>query len=272
MEGDGWIRAWLARSFPSKNPVPATPHSALRAPHSCWRHNGNVARLPKAVRDRINQMIQDGLTYPAILENLGEQSTGLSVVNLSRWKNGGYQDWLLEQAFTVKTRDRLESASQVTRDLDATQANHAALQLGTLHIFEALRDLGPGSLAEKLGGDCMAFARLINALARASRETLLLQKHRDACARARAAIQELKDPKRKLDESETRAIVLKVDDILGLRSSDHDENPPPTDSSPSPGGEGQGLSRHSAFATADEGQPVPSQANPPPDPSPTTAA
>ena len=98
--------------------------------------------------------------------------------------------------------------------------NHAALQLGTLHIFDALRELGPGSLNKKLGGDCAAFARLLNALARASRETMQLQKYREACARARAAVQELKDPKRKLSESETRAIVLKVDDILGLSSTD----------------------------------------------------
>ena len=56
-----------------------------------------------------------------------------------------------------------------------------------------------------------AFVRLINALARPSRETMLVQKYRDACARARAALQNLKDPKRKLTESERRAILLHVD-------------------------------------------------------------
>jgi len=67
----------------------------------------------------------------------------------------------------------------------------------------------------RLGGDSAAFVRLINALVRASRETMLVQKYRDACARARDTLREL-DPKRKLDESETRAIVRKVDEILGL--------------------------------------------------------
>jgi hypothetical protein len=47
---------------------------------------------------------------------------------------------------------------------------------------------------------------------------MLVQKYRDTCARARAALREL-DPKRKLDESETRAIVRKVDEILGLASN-----------------------------------------------------
>jgi hypothetical protein len=75
----------------------------------------------------------------------------------------------------------------------------------------------------RLGGDSAAFVRLINALVRASRETMLVQKYRDACARARAALREL-DPKRKLDESETRAIVRKVDEILGLASSSTSPN------------------------------------------------
>ena len=179
------------------------------------RRNGNVARLNKEVRDRINVMIEDGVSYPEIIERLGEDGKGISVSNLSRWKDGGYADWLAEQAFVERLRARQETSRELVKDFDATEVNHAALQLETLHIFEALRELGPGSLNEKLGGDCAAFARLVNALARASRETMQLQKYREACARARAALREL-DPNRKLDESETRAIVRKVDEILGL--------------------------------------------------------
>jgi hypothetical protein len=179
------------------------------------RRNGNVARLNKEVRDRINVMIEDGVSYPEIIERLGEDGKGISVSNLSRWKEGGYADWLTERAFVERLRARQEASRELVKDFDATEVNHAALQLGTLHIFEALRELGPGSLNEKLGGDCAAFARLVNALARASRETMQLQKYREACAKARVALREL-DPKRKLDESETRAIVRKVDEILGL--------------------------------------------------------
>jgi hypothetical protein len=165
-------------------------------------------------------MLQDGVPYPAIILNLGDNGKHLNIANLSRWKNGGYKEWLLEQAFIERTRARQETPGQLVCNFDATEVNHAALQLGTLHIFEALRDLGPGSLNKKLGGDCAAFARLINALARASRETMQLQKYREACARARAALQELKDPHRKLTDSETRAIVRKVDEILGISSDD----------------------------------------------------
>jgi len=69
---------------------------------------------------------------------------------------------------------------------------------------------------------------------------MLLQKYRDACASARATLREL-DPKRKLDESETRAIVRKVDEILGLPSAPDADSPsaefrqsPLVDSDPRP--------------------------------------
>ena len=208
------------------------------------RRNGNIARLPKPVRDKINLMLQDGVTYASIIEQLGEEGKGLGLSNLSRWKDGGYQDWLLEQSFIGQIRDRLESASDLTRDFDASQVNHAALQLGTLQIFDAFRILAtkpnlpegspeiasqrqedqnrrsPTALDKKLGGNSAAFARLMNALARASSETLELQKYREACAQARAAIQNLRDPKRKLNDDERRAIVRNVDEILGLPSLD----------------------------------------------------
>jgi hypothetical protein len=192
---------------------------------------GKVARLPKTLRDQINQMLRDGLSYPAIIKKLQPPNTPshqhstsqflpypILEKNLSHWQQGGHQDWLKEQAWIEKTRARQETALDLMGDFDATQVNHAALQLGTLHIFEALRDLGPGSLDKRLGGDSGAFARLLNALSRSSRETLQLQKYRDACVRARAELQNLRDPKRPLTEEENRAIVLKVDDILGLRS------------------------------------------------------
>ncbi len=192
--------------------------SAVKALEKERRRNGNVARLPKAVRDRINRMIEDGVPYAEIIESLGEEGKGLDKWNLTRWKEGGYRDWLAERAFIERIRARQETPQELVREFDGTEVNHAALQLGSLHIFEALRELGPGSLNKNLGGDCAAFARLINALARASRETMLVRKYREACAQARAALSQLNDPNRKLTDDERRNIVRQVDEILGLSS------------------------------------------------------
>jgi hypothetical protein len=206
---------------PEAEVAPAPPLAA-----SAYRGNGFVARLPKTIRDQLNQMMLEGVSYPQIIKRLGDPASHLKPDHLSEWKKRGHQDWLVQQDWLAERRARQEYAADLIQDCDATQVNQGALHLGTLYIFDALRDLRAGSLDDKLGGDCAAFARLLNALSRASRETLQLQKYRDACSRARAALLELKDPKRKLNESETRAIVLKVDDILGLRSDDPGDDTP----------------------------------------------
>jgi hypothetical protein len=210
--------------------APQEPQSGQDlAPCLASRGNGFVARLPKALRDQLNQMMLDAVPYAVIIERLGDPASHLKPHHLTEWKKRGHQDWLLHQDWLADRRIRQESAAEMLDDCDSNKVNQGALQLGTLYIYDALRDLRAGGLESKLGGDSAAFARLLNALSRASRETLQLQKYRDVCDRARAALNELKDPKRKLNESETRAIVLKVDDILGL-GSDYpgDPAPPPT--------------------------------------------
>src|SRR6266436_5471586 len=86
-----------------------------------YRRNGNVARLPKEARDKINVMIQDGVSYAGITEKLGPEGNELDISNLSRWKDGGYQDWLAEQAFITRVRARQETPSELTRDFDGTE-------------------------------------------------------------------------------------------------------------------------------------------------------
>src|SRR6476469_5393621 len=67
------------------------------------RRKGNVARLPKKLRDLVNSMLDDGKTYPEIIAEL-EKSTdpalpwAISPKNLSAWFEGGYQDYLRAQA------------------------------------------------------------------------------------------------------------------------------------------------------------------------------
>ena len=234
-----------APESPVPSPEPLTCNLQPAAPFA-YRGNGKVARLPRPLRDQINLWLLDGLSYPDIIQRLGELGKDLKPAHLSEWKKRGHQDWLLEQAWLAQTRARQEPASALSADFTATQVSHAALQLGALHIFEALRDLNSESprreeclqaddsplpepkiknqkparsaLDVMLGGDSAAFVRLMNALARASRETMLVQKYHDACAQAPSALQESRDPGRKLNESETRAIVTKVDEILGLSS------------------------------------------------------
>src|SRR6266849_1018277 len=82
------------------------PHQLIaRVRHFCSRwpqhpRNGKVARLPEPVREQINQILDDGMPYRAILDKLRESGAApypISEMNLSNWYRGGYREWRIEQ-------------------------------------------------------------------------------------------------------------------------------------------------------------------------------
>jgi hypothetical protein len=144
---------------------------------STYRGKGKIARLPKALRDQVNTMLMDGLPYADIIQRLGEHGKHLKPGNLGEWKKRGYQDWLAERAFFDHLRQRQEASANLMHDLDPKALNHATLQLGTLHIFEALRDLSPGASGKNFAAGMDGFARMLNALSRMNRQTMQLHLH-----------------------------------------------------------------------------------------------
>jgi hypothetical protein len=111
-----------------------------------------------------------------------------------------------------------ESGLDVLPQVDAGRFNEAALQVAITQLFRAVRHIGSGQLKEKLGGDPQGFARLVNALARACRETNNLQKYHDACAKAAAAAQ-LKqlDPNREISDRENELFAKKVEELFHVK-------------------------------------------------------
>ena len=58
------------------------------------RRNGKVARLPKNIRDIVNQMLDDGATYATIVQKLAELGyPGFNMMNIHTWRIGGFREW-----------------------------------------------------------------------------------------------------------------------------------------------------------------------------------
>src|SRR3954469_4373071 len=75
----------------------SSPNAAARRSTRHTRH-GKIARLPHAVRERVNRLLNDGVSYPAIIGHLAEVGfPGITTHGISRWKHGGYQEWLEAQ-------------------------------------------------------------------------------------------------------------------------------------------------------------------------------
>jgi hypothetical protein len=174
-------------------PVPVPPaQPVLFRPAD--RRNGKVARLPKAVRDQINQMILDGVPYLGIIERLGPAGQGLNEQNLSNWKAGGYVDALRELQLAEGVRAKHELAeSIVARAAQANGAGQAVLQVLAGKLCELLAETDPTALRESLMSDADKFTRFVNAMVRLAEGGIKCDVHAlDHQARAAAAARQKK--------------------------------------------------------------------------------
>src|SRR5258708_1889402 len=98
--GEGGIRQ-AKPTAPSSEPDDIVnrpvPHRGDKSSIVNRGRTGKVARLSKELRQRINEMLDDGLTYLEIIKNLGDNAKDLNEDIMYRWKRGGYQDYLREQ-------------------------------------------------------------------------------------------------------------------------------------------------------------------------------
>jgi hypothetical protein len=148
--------------------LPESPPAApLLAPAPVQRsRNGKVARLPKAVRDRINHMLDDGLTFARIIRALGSDSNGLTPAHIGTWKTGGYNDYLREQQRLELCRLNHDFLASFVGQCQGTESYQAAPKIAAALLCEIFVDLGPETIRRALQQSPMNAFRLLNALAR----------------------------------------------------------------------------------------------------------
>lgn len=94
---------------------------------SARARTGKIARLPASIREKINRKLYDGELSSQILSWLNRQQEVKQVLNrqfngspvtpqnLSRWRRGGYQEFLLR----VQPRFSVEAIERILRSLTA---------------------------------------------------------------------------------------------------------------------------------------------------------
>src|SRR5579859_5833120 len=76
------------------------------------RPRGKIRRLPRPVREKLNQLLDDGLDYKAVLAALGQEAAHLIEMDVSRWYTTGHQDWIKNQTWLENTCARLDMAAE----------------------------------------------------------------------------------------------------------------------------------------------------------------
>src|SRR4051812_18485402 len=87
------------------------------------RRRGNVARLPKTLRDLVNAMLDDGKPYSEIVQALQNSADPIlphpvTERNISNWFEGGYQDYLRAESW----RERIDTRADRYLDVAANDA------------------------------------------------------------------------------------------------------------------------------------------------------
>ena len=161
---------------PETPTTPPTPQLGLTVSE---RRNGKVARLKKDVRDKINVMIQDGVPYLQIIELLGPEAEGLTENNLSKWKGGGYVDWLrsLQLAEALQAKNEL-AQSIVERSASANGAGQAVLSVMAANLCEFLAETDPATIRDSLLSDSDKFTRFVNSMVRLAEGGIKCELHK----------------------------------------------------------------------------------------------
>ena len=141
------------------------------------KRRGIVAHLPKAIRDRINEMLDDGLTYPQIRKELGPDGKDLTDDHIRRWKAGGYQDHLREQRIIEQCRLRQHRALTLLQSKSSISGFQATQQIASSQICEIIAEIGADILREALMANPMNYFRTLNAFARLSNGGLRCERH-----------------------------------------------------------------------------------------------
>ncbi len=163
--------------------------------------NGKIARLPKAIRDRLNQQIQDGVpgkdlvrwlsNLPEVQDMLLQQFNCRQITeqNLSEWKQGGYQDWLAHQ-------DRRDWARRLGDEAEDLQADAGLLPL--MERIGSVFEVVLGRTVEQLMNQPVEEPEQVHQLLELSRE---VAKHRRLALDAAALHQKQTERQKQQDQT-----------------------------------------------------------------------
>jgi hypothetical protein len=181
------------------------------------RRNGKIARLPRDVREQINELLDDGVDYDTIIEKLGDAGKELNKQNLCNWVQGGYRDWVKERERKALLEGNFSRVVDLLAKAEPDEVPDLIVKLMAARVGGVLSGITPQDLHENSEKDPRNLVRLLSLVPKLSREALRTRKYRRAVQREEAAELKERDPNRPFgDESDHRAVVDIVDRVLGL--------------------------------------------------------
>lgn len=139
--------------------------------------NGKIARLPNALRDRINTMIRDCVPYKTIIETLGKSVRHINERNFTNWKKHGHKHWLKEQEQIDLMHKASNLAIAASKSNETMVVHQASIHLVATQLKDALTQFSTKSILEALESAPENYPKLINAIARLSEGGLRFERY-----------------------------------------------------------------------------------------------
>src|SRR5882762_8507651 len=191
---------------------------------------GKVARLPVSVREIVNRMLENGSRFQDIIERLDDLGyPGFQPPNISRWKSGGYLDWLALRERLACAKIRAASSRELIRDLqNSDDLCHANEILMAADVQDTLLSPPPmpgtpeaEKRAKTLNVQTRTLATQMSQRTRRDRIAFEKERHHDKMQLTqKETIQKerrKRDLKEPLNQEETISIVHKVDQLFGIK-------------------------------------------------------
>jgi hypothetical protein len=158
-------------------PQPTGPEAA--SDERLKTRKGKVARLPKVLRDKLNNSLLNGATHNQAIAALGDEGKGLTEDHVYSWKKyGGYDEWLKERQFLDEWRAKWEFADDLVAQNHGLNIHQSIAQLLANQIHEAITEEGIEALKKSLKGDPRNAIQLIQAFAQLTRAEIDCERRR----------------------------------------------------------------------------------------------
>ena len=147
---------------------------------------GKIARLPAAIRQKLNERLEDNEPAPQLLEWLHAlpevrkvlkhlfEGRPISEQNLSAWKQGGFRDWQRHQQVRARAHEFLEEGRELAEEVAAPGAGGSLLdRVGdrmALTLLELFREAEAGEPGPERTRTLLAIAREVARLRRGDHE------------------------------------------------------------------------------------------------------
>src|SRR5437762_2551896 len=132
-------------------------------------------------------MLEDGLPYKVIIDELAEAGRGITPQSLTKWLQSGYEDYLKNRQNIEEAKTQAEFAADLTADLlrelgdiDVSTIHRACLMLTSLQIFNAIEEYGDEALRQALHVNPCSYFTMLNTLCNVTDSALKLERQRIA--------------------------------------------------------------------------------------------